>query len=82
MTLTPVRPGGSLTGVCEKFEDNGESGYDQINTYVCTFTDVEVNTYLVEANVTGNYYTSDPAEDVLVVYDPSLGFTSAGGWFY
>jgi hypothetical protein len=27
------------------------------------------------------HYTRD-AEDVLVVYDPSLGFATGGGWFY
>jgi hypothetical protein len=82
MTLTPVGIGGTLTGVCEKFQNNGLTGYDQKNTYACTFTNVEVNTYLIEASVVGNYYVSSTVEDVLVVYDPSLGFTTAGGWFY
>ena len=82
MILTPVGPGDGLIGTCEKLEDNGGIGYDQVNTYKCTFTNVEVNTYLVEASVVGNYYLSSTAEDVLVVYDPSLGFTTAGGWFY
>jgi hypothetical protein len=40
-----------------------------------------VNTYTAQANVTGDYYTGS-SEDVLVVYDPSLGFTTGGGWFY
>jgi hypothetical protein len=31
--------------------------------------------------VAGGYYTGY-SEDVLVVYDPSLGFTTGGGWFY
>jgi PKD repeat protein len=33
------------------------------------------------AVVDGGYY-SGSAEDTLVVYDPSLGFTTGGGWFY
>jgi hypothetical protein len=40
-----------------------------------------VNTYSAEATVGGGYY-SGYAEDVLVVYDPSLGFATGGGWFY
>jgi hypothetical protein len=48
----------------------------------CDFDDVAVNTYHVQAKVVGNYYTSGTDEDVLVVFDPSLGFTTGGGWFY
>jgi hypothetical protein len=40
-----------------------------------------VNTYNVVATVSGGYYT-DTAEDALVVYDPSLGYATGGGWFY
>jgi len=40
-----------------------------------------VNTYTVEVTLGGDYYTGY-SEDVLVVYDPSLGFTTGGGWFY
>ena len=43
---------------------------------------MDVNTYHVQASVVGDYYVGGPAEDVLVVYDPSLGFTTGGGWFY
>ncbi len=48
----------------------------------CDFENIPVNTYHVQAKVVGDYYTSGTAEDVLVVYDPSLGFTTGGGWFY
>ena len=40
-----------------------------------------MNTYTFEVVVNGDYYTGS-WEDVLVVYDPSLGFTTGGGWFY
>jgi len=43
---------------------------------------VPVNTYHVQATVVGDYYTSGVVEDVLVVFDSSLGFTTGGGWFY
>ncbi len=35
----------------------------------------------MQVTVDGNYYDGY-AEDVLVVYDPSLGFATGGGWFY
>jgi hypothetical protein len=47
----------------------------------CDFDNVGVNTYVVEVTVAGDYYTGS-GEDVLIVYDPSLGFTTGGGWFY
>jgi hypothetical protein len=40
-----------------------------------------VNTYTLQVVVDGGYYTG-LFEDVVVVYDPSLGFTTGGGWFY
>jgi hypothetical protein len=43
--------------------------------------DIEVNTYHVQAAVVGDHYASAIAEDVFVVFDPSLGFTTGGGWF-
>jgi hypothetical protein len=36
---------------------------------------------MVQVDVNGTYYDGY-AEDVLIVYDPSLGFTTGGGWFY
>jgi hypothetical protein len=42
---------------------------------------IGVNTYELEAYVTGGYY-SGSVEDVFVVSDPSLGFTTGGGFFY
>jgi hypothetical protein len=82
MTLVPVGPGGPASGTCTWAGDNGKTGYDKIATFNCTFDDVEVNTYHVQASVVGDYYIGGPDEDVLVVYDPGLGFTTGGGWFY
>jgi hypothetical protein len=61
---------------------SGKTGYENKATFKCNFNKLSANTYLVEANMVGDYYTGGSAEDVLVVYDPSLGFTTAGGWFY
>jgi hypothetical protein len=57
------------------------NGYDAKLTINCTFDGIPVNTYTVQSVIDGGYY-SGYGEDVLVVYDPSLGFTTGGGWFY
>ena len=80
MVLDPVGPGQKKTGVCTPDPTSG-SGYDQELTVTCVFDEVGVNAYTVEASIGGNYYTGS-GEDVLVVYDPSLGFATGGGWFY
>jgi hypothetical protein len=80
MTLEPVGPGSPSVGMCVPGVVTG-SGYDAVLPVTCTFDDVPVNTYTVEATVDGGYFAGYN-EDVLVVYDPSLGFTTGGGWFY
>ncbi len=78
--LVPVGPGGPVSGTCTPGSVEG-TGYDAYLPVTCTFDNVPVNTYTVQVTVVGDYYQGD-AEDVLVVYDPSLGFTTGGGWFY
>jgi VCBS repeat-containing protein len=80
MSLVPVGPGEPVDGVCSVLSESG-SGYDAVLTVECGFDAVPVNTYSVEVTVLGGYYTGS-GEDVLTVYDPSLGFTTGGGWFY
>lgn len=79
MTLLPVGSGSSATTACTPTSIDGD-GYDTVRRFSCTFSEIAVNTYSAQAEVTGNYYHGS-AEDVLVVYDPSLGFTTGGGWF-
>lgn len=89
MTLIPVGPGGPIPVECIKLDPlpiyPGE-GYGQVILFECLYVDVPVNTYEVLAEVDGMtvttiyYYGFD--EGVLVVYDPSLRFTTGGGWFY
>jgi len=79
MQLVPVGPGGSEDGSCSRTVTG--VGYDAILRVTCSFDEVPVNTYTVQVSDGGGYYGSE-GEDVLVVYDPSLGFTSGGGWFY
>jgi hypothetical protein len=80
MSLSPVGPGSPVAGTCAPSGTSG-TGYDAVLTVDCTFDDVPVNTYVAAATVNGDYYIG-AGEDVLVVYDPSLGFTTGGGWFY
>ncbi len=80
MSLVPVGPGSPVQGVCIPGSVSG-SGYDAVKTVICSFDDVPVNTYTADVNVEGGFYHGH-GEDVLVVYDPGLGFTTGGGWFY
>ena len=81
MTLEPVGPGTTIASpaICPSVVSG--SGYDAVKTVKCTFTNVPVNTYTVKAEFRGNYYTGPAYEDTLTVFDPSLGFTTGGGWF-
>lgn len=85
MSLMPIGPGAPVSGDCALTTvapANTTLSYDNVLTAVCDFTDIPVNTYEVIANVGGYYYTGGPDEDVFTVFDPSLGFTTGGGWFY
>jgi hypothetical protein len=82
MTLQPVGPGTAVnpTGECRLGDVTG-SGYLSTLPITCDFLGAPVNTYTVQVDVSGAYYDCY-GEDVLVVYDPSLGFATGGGWFY
>ena len=80
MTLLPVGPGSAPTGSCWQTSTPG-SGYEGYVTLTCNFSGVAVNTYVIAVTVNGGYYAGY-VEDTVTVYDPSLGFTSGGGWFY
>jgi len=54
--------------------------YTDTKTFTCSFGAVAVDAYEVVAQVTGNHYVGG-FTDALSVYDPSLGFVSAGGTF-
>lgn len=80
MSLVPVGPGQTAGPIACTASVDG-TGYDSAFTVTCDFDNVPVNTYSVLVTVGDGYYTGF-GEDVLVVYDPSLGFTTGGGWFY
>jgi hypothetical protein len=87
MRLIPVGPGGGDDVDCVKYDSGGTRPYGEYLIFECTFPAeaLDVNVYELEASVdgdAGNRYFAGADEDALVVYDPSLGFTTAGGWFY
>jgi len=77
MDLVPVGPGSAVpaTGCVS------DNSVGVVQTVTCSFSAVPVETYTVEVTIGGDYYTGS-AEDVLTVYDPSLGHTTGGGWFH
>jgi hypothetical protein len=81
VTLEPVGPGSSVPVSCTSTGPVAAYDYSAVLEVSCSFSGVPVNTYTVEAEVSGGYY-SGSGEDVLTVYDSSLGFTTGGGWFY
>ncbi len=82
MSLIPVGPGGSVGGTCtpDTTDITGTSYDDELHV-TCTFDDVPVNTYGVQVTVNSTGYYTGSNEDVLVIYDPSLGFTTGGFTF-
>ncbi|MBW6516875.1 MAG: cadherin-like domain-containing protein, partial [ANME-2 cluster archaeon] len=80
MSLVPVGPGPSVSPISTCTGNVDGTEYDATKIITCEFDEVEVNTYSVQVTVDGGYYTGS-GEDVLVIYDPSLGFTTGGGHF-
>jgi hypothetical protein len=77
MSLVPITSGSAITPTSTTVSVVGG-----IKTLTCSYANVPVNTYTLSAVVTGDYYAATPSEDVVVVYDSSLGHTTGGGWFY
>jgi len=76
--LVPVGPGSQVSPVsCS--EAIHDTGYDARLTTACDLNEVPVNTYLVQVTVNGYYHGG--GEDVLTIYDPSLGYATGGGTF-
>jgi uncharacterized repeat protein (TIGR01451 family) len=74
-TLTPVGPGSPLKQTVAA-AGGGPGG---AATATATFTNVAVNVYEVSIEVGGEFYRGSAEPPVLVVFDPSLGFTTGGG---
>jgi hypothetical protein len=82
LSLVSVGPGGGAGPItCSQIGVDDPTNYGT-RTFQCIIpAGLAVNTYSLKAQVDGGYYTGE-GEDVLVVYDPSLGFATGGGWFY
>ena len=80
MQLVPVGPGGTVAAQACTTSVSG-TGYAAELQVSCSFDNAPVNTYTVELSVSGDFYVGSD-DDVLTVFDPSLGFTTGGGWFY
>ena len=82
MVVATLTPGGSVVGICTPDNDPNPLDYTGVLTVTCSFDNVGVNAYTVVAVLVANsgalFYTGSN-EDVLVVFDPSLGFTTGGG---
>lgn len=77
VSLVPVGPGATINPRC------GSTTSGSVQTTTCDIdAGVPVNTYTVAVEINGGGYYTGSGEDVLTVYDPSLGFTTGGGWFY
>jgi hypothetical protein len=81
VTLQPVGPGSPVSTTCSPTGVSG-AGYSAVLTVSCPFTGVDVNTYSVGVAVNSSGYYVGGTEDVLTIFDPSLGFTTGGGFFY
>jgi hypothetical protein len=80
VALVPVGPGSTVEPTSCTSDVTG-TGYDATLRLSCNFDQVPVNTYAAVVEVQDGYYQT-AAEDVLTVYDPTLGYASGGGWFY
>jgi hypothetical protein len=50
------------------------------STAWCTISNVPMDTYEIDAVIGGSYFVGD-GQGAVVVYDPSLGFITGGGWY-
>lgn len=81
MDLAPVGPGSPVTPTSCALPIVTGTDYTGELEVTCNFIGAPVNTYSVNVTIDGDYYTGS-TEDVITVYDPSLGFATGGGWFY
>jgi VCBS repeat-containing protein len=78
-TLIPVGFGDTADGHCEPVGKSGD-GYEAKLKVKCSFMNVPVNTYFVQASLADRFYSGD-SEDLLTVYDSMLGFIIGNGSF-
>jgi uncharacterized repeat protein (TIGR02543 family) len=82
--LVPVGGGGAIDLVLVELPDLSAfpGGGPAVYTFKGPAVSIPIETYTLEVTLSDPYYQAAQGEDVFVVYDPSLGFTTGGGWFY
>jgi hypothetical protein len=78
VNLAPVGTGSSYT--CTATNTAYISGDPDSARASCTIANAIVNVYDATATIGGDYFTGN-GEGVITIMDPSLGFTTGGGWF-
>jgi hypothetical protein len=79
VTLTPVATGSSLT--CTANNTAYVSGQPGRATASCLVANVPVNVFDAIATIGSNQYFVGGGQAAVTVMDPTLGFTTGGGWF-
>jgi len=77
VAVTPIASGSSYSCTITTVTPSVTQG---VGTAGCTINGVASNVYEVDINVGGNYFIGSTSS-ALDVVDPSLGFTTGGGWF-
>ena len=80
LTLESITSGLAHSVDCREPNPAAPNDYGAVLAVECDFSALPVDAYHATATVSGGYYHGK-GEDALVVYDPSLGFTTGGGHF-
>jgi hypothetical protein len=81
MTMTPVGTGSSYSCPAPGANNTAYiSGDPDSATASCQIANVNVNVYDAIATIRGDYFTGG-GEGAVTIMDPTLGFTTGGGWF-
>jgi hypothetical protein len=81
LTLEPVGPGSNEEFACHSTHPVAPYDYASVLEVSCDLEGLPVNAYVATVSIDGDYYVGNSDEGVVVIYDPSLGFTTGGGWF-
>lgn len=82
--LIGVAGSASYNGTCSAAASAAGLGYNGARVFTCVFssggTPFDVDAYTIDLDAVSSHYTASD-EDVISVYDPSLGFVTGGGKF-
>ncbi len=78
VSLVPVGTGSNFS--CTATDTAYIAGDPDSADASCTITNIAVNVYDATATIGGDYFTGN-GEGAITIMDPTLGFTTGGGWF-